>query len=60
MTEAKSTTAAQKAARAERRAAQTMDLGGHRVTLWIAVVAYILYLVLPYAGASHGLSLIHI
>ena len=54
MTEAKSTTAAQKAARAERRAAQTMDLGGHRVTLWIAVVAYILYLVLPYAGASHG------
>ena len=45
MTEEKPTTAAQKAATAERRAAQTMDLGGHKVTLCIAVVAYILYLV---------------
>ncbi|WP_293820969.1 hypothetical protein [uncultured Corynebacterium sp.] len=54
MTEESSTTAAQKAATAERRAAQTMELGGHRVTLCIAVVAYLLYLILPYAGPADG------
>ena len=54
MTEERSTTAAHNAATAERRAAQTMDLGGHKVTLCIAVVAYILYLILPYAGPAHG------
>ena len=31
-----------------------MDLGGHKVTLCIAVVAYLLYLILPYAGPAHG------
>lgn len=54
MTEEHTTTAAHNAANAERRAAQTMDLGGHKVTLCIAVVAYILYLILPYAGSAHG------
>ena len=54
MTEERSTTAAHNAANAERRAAQTMDLGGHKVTLCIAVVVYILYLILPYAGPAHG------
>ena len=54
MTEEHSTTAAHNAANAERRAAQTMDLGGHKVTLSIAVVVYILYLILPYAGPAHG------
>lgn len=54
MTEEHSTTAAHNAASAERRAAQTMDLGGHKVTLSIAVVVYILYLILPYAGPAHG------
>ena len=52
MTEEHSTTAAHNAANAERRAAQTMDLGGHKVTLCIAVVAYLLYLILPYAGPA--------
>ena len=54
MTEEHSTTAAHYAATAERRAAQTMDLGGHKVTLSIAVVAYVLYLILPYAGPADG------
>jgi len=54
MRERNTTTAAQEAAQAERRAAQTMDLRGQKVTLWIAVAAYIVYLIVPYAGSAHG------
>ena len=54
MTERNTTTAAYQAAQAERRAAQTMDLRGQKLTLWIAVAAYIVYLIVPYAGSAHG------
>lgn len=54
MTERNTTAAAQEAAQTERRAAQTMDLGEQKLTLWISVAAYIVYLIVPYAGSAHG------
>ncbi|MBK4179231.1 Rv2732c family membrane protein [Corynebacterium macginleyi] len=54
MTERNTTTAAYQAAQAERRAAQTMDLQGQKLRLWISVAAYIVYLIVPYAGSAHG------
>lgn len=39
---------------AERAAAQKMELGGYKTALIVAVVAWVAYLVLPYAGSAHG------
>lgn len=39
---------------AERAAAQKMELGGYKTALIVAVVAWLAYLVLPYAGSAHG------
>ncbi len=39
---------------AERAAAKKMELGNHRVALIIAIVVWVAYLVLPYAGPAHG------
>lgn len=39
---------------AERAAAKKMELGNHKVTLIIAIVVWVAYLVLPYAGPAHG------
>ena len=39
---------------AERRAAQRIELGNFRYLLIASVVAYVAYLLLPYAGAAHG------
>ncbi|MDU3174267.1 MAG: hypothetical protein E6689_02420 [Corynebacterium striatum] len=39
---------------AERAAAQKMELGGYKTALIAAVVAWVAYLVLPYAGSAHG------
>ena len=39
---------------AERAAAQKMELGGYKTALIVAVVAWVAYLVLPYAGTAHG------
>ncbi|PCC82014.1 hypothetical protein COM45_09875 [Corynebacterium accolens] len=39
---------------AERAAAQKMELGGYKTALIVAIVAWVAYLVLPYAGSAHG------
>lgn len=39
---------------AERAAAQKMELGGYKTALIVAVVAWVAYLVLPYAGSAQG------
>lgn len=39
---------------AERAAAQKMELGGYKTALIVAVVTWVAYLVLPYAGSAHG------
>ena len=39
---------------AERAAAKKMELGNHRVALIIAIVVWVAYLVLPYAGPAQG------
>ena len=39
---------------AERRAAQRIELGNFRYLLIASVVAYVAYLLLPYAGVAHG------
>ncbi|MDO5031676.1 hypothetical protein [Corynebacterium sp.] len=46
--------AAQEAVKAERKSAQTIELGGHRITLIVSVVAFVAFLILPYAGDAHG------
>lgn len=46
--------AAHDAVAAERRAAQRIELGNFRYLLIASVVAYVAYLLLPYAGAAHG------
>ena len=47
-------TTAQDAIAAERRAAKTIELGAHRYALIAAVVLWVAYLLLPYAGAARG------
>lgn len=39
---------------AERAAAQKMELGGYKTALIVAIVAWVAYLVLPYAGTANG------
>ncbi|OFQ49335.1 hypothetical protein [Corynebacterium sp. HMSC076D02] len=39
---------------AERAAAQKMELGGYKTALIVAIVVWVAYLVLPYAGSAHG------
>lgn len=39
---------------AERAASQKMELGGYKTALITAVVAWVAYLVLPYAGTANG------
>lgn len=46
--------AAHDAVAAERRAAKRLELGNFRYLLIASVVAYVVYLLLPYAGAAHG------
>ncbi|PZO98312.1 MAG: hypothetical protein DI609_10990 [Corynebacterium urealyticum] len=45
---------AHEAVAAERRAAKRIELGNFRYLLTASVVAYVAYLLLPYAGAAHG------
>ena len=46
------------AARRERDVARTMELGGQKATLWVSVVAFLGFLVLPYAGGQPGFQVV--